>query len=202
MNTNNLTKKSFPTKRLVTDALFAALFIVFSCFLSIKLKTPSIEISPFVSLPIFLAVLLFGPADALLIALTGSFVEQLLSPYGLSATAPLWMAPVLLQAAAFGTLAFCLRFSGNRFEKTKRNTILLIILIVATEILLTGSNILVDYLDGFHISKYYQPDFLTQWLLALPGNAVNCLIRTTVSCILVYFLLPPVQKLFSMRKNS
>ncbi len=79
------------TKRLVTDGLCAALYVVLSSFLSINLGPIKLSIS---GLPVILTALLFGPADGLLVGLLGGFLGQLTGPYGVSVTTPLWMLPV------------------------------------------------------------------------------------------------------------
>ena len=79
------------TKRLVTDGLCAALYVVLSSFLSLNLGPIKLSIS---GLPVILAALLFGPADGLTVGLLGGFLGQLTGPYGVSVTTPLWMLPV------------------------------------------------------------------------------------------------------------
>lgn len=78
-------------KRLVTDGLCAALYVVLSSFLSLNLGPIKLSVS---GLPVLLTGLLFGPGDGLVVGLLGGFLGQLLGPYGVSATTPLWMLPV------------------------------------------------------------------------------------------------------------
>ena len=79
------------TKRLVTDGLCAALYVVLSSFLGLSLGPIKLSID---GLPVLLAALLFGPADGVIVGLLAGFLGQLLGPYGVSATTPLWMLPV------------------------------------------------------------------------------------------------------------
>ena len=92
MNTNlnqtaTLSRRSLTTRRITFDALFAALYVVFACLISIKASI--VEIS-FASFPVIFSAFLLGPVDAVLVALVGSFIEQCMT-FGLTATTPLWM---------------------------------------------------------------------------------------------------------------
>lgn len=181
----------FTTKRLVTDALFAALYVVFSCFVTVK--TPIVEIS-FASFPVIFSAFLLDPADAALIALTGSFIEQMM--FGLSPTAPLWMLPPILQGLTVGLLASLTSAHPDHIRKLK--TALTVVLAVCTgELILTAANTGALYLDGF-ICGY---PVKALHLIVVP-RICNCAVRAVLNCILIPLLLPPVQKLFSMRKNS
>lgn len=94
------------TFRLVTDALFAALYVVLAAYLTVKLPVMEISLS---TLPLLLAGFLFGPIDAVTVALIGSFLEQALSQYGLTPSAPLWMLPPILLALVAGLLGLAAR---------------------------------------------------------------------------------------------
>ena len=75
------------TVRLTTDAVLIAVYVALASFVSINLPIAQFSLS---SLPILLCVFALGVPDAVAVALCGSFIEQVL--YGLSPTAPLWMA--------------------------------------------------------------------------------------------------------------
>ena len=164
-------------RRVVIDAVFIALFVLFSVVLTVK--TPIAEIS-LASLPILLCACLFGPADALIVAALGSFIEQLLSPYGLSATTVVWMAPVILQAAV-ASLGFML---VRRAEKPR----LIIAVLVLSELVLTFANTAALYLDGYIFS--YAVKALH---LLLPTRLINGGVRLALSCVLFPLLLRPLR---------
>lgn len=173
------TKASQRIRRLVLDAMLVALYVVFSTVFSFK--TPWFEVS-LVGLPILLAARLFGAKDALVIALLGSFMEQLMSPYGLSATTPLWMAPVVLMAAA-AALGF--------FLIGRRDSLPLMLgVIILSELLLTVFNTVVLYLDGF----IWQYAVEALHVIALP-RIINSGVRMVISCALVPLLIPPISRL-------
>ena len=98
----NKSRRNKTLLRLVMDAMFIALYVVLSFFLSVRIP-PLIKIS-WASLPLLIAALLFRPADAIAVALCGSFLEQLLS-YGVGPTTPIWMAPPLFHALFVSLLA-------------------------------------------------------------------------------------------------
>lgn len=82
------TKHSLTTKRLVTDAVCAAMYFALA-LISLPLGAMTISVK---SLAVIVGALLFGPLDGLIIGVLGEFLYQLLS-YGLSVTTPLWILP-------------------------------------------------------------------------------------------------------------
>ena len=93
MKTTRYSKRS--TVRLVLDALFAALTVVFGLYLTIRVGN-SVEVS-LTSLPILFAAFLFGPADAVTVAVISAFIKQVVL-YGLGPTTVVWMLPSVLFA--------------------------------------------------------------------------------------------------------
>lgn len=166
-------------RRMVIDAAFIALFVLFSVVLTVK--TPFAEIS-LAGLPILLCAYLFGPADALIVATLGSFMEQLLSPYGLSVTTPLWMAPVILQAAVASLGFLAVRRTGKPW--------LVIAVLVLSELVLTFANTAALYLDGYIWS--YAVKALH---LLLPTRLLNGGVRLALSCVLFPLLVRPLRAL-------
>ncbi len=164
-------------RRLVLDAVFIALFVVFSVFLAFK--TPWFEVS-LASLPILLCAYFYGPVDALIVATIGSFIEQLLSAYGLSITTPLWMAPVILQAAVAALGFFLVRRSGKPW--------LIFAVILVSELVLTFANTAALYLDGY-VWQYA----VAALHLLLPTRLLNGGVRMALSCILIPLLLRPLR---------
>ena len=90
------------TKKLVTASLFAALYYLLSIFAKITLA-PNFRLS-FAGLPVILSGMLLGPSYGLLTGLVGSFLEQLLGPYGLTVTTPLWLIPEMGRGLVTGLL--------------------------------------------------------------------------------------------------
>ena len=168
---------SLKIRRLALDAVLIALFVVFSVFLAFK--TPWFEVS-LAGLPILLCAYFYGAADALIVATIGSFIEQLLSPYGLSVTTPIWMAPVILQAAVAALGFFAVRRSGRPW--------LIFAVILVAELVLTFANTAALYLDGYIVG--YAVKALH---LLLPTRLINGGARMVLSCILIPLLLRPLR---------
>lgn len=163
--------------RLSLDAVFIALYVVFSVYLAVKAGNV-IEIS-WASLPILVCAFLFDPWDAIAVAVCGSFLEQLLS-YGIAATMPLWMLPVILQAA-FASLA--VRFLLKNGD-TVRKSVVMIVLIVISELLLTFANI------GASLADAYLLDYLEYMTIDVPVRLLNGGVRAVISAIVIPLLIP------------
>lgn len=181
------TKRFLHIRRLTTDAILVALFVVFSTLLSFK--TPFFEVS-LVSLPILLCAFYCGPLDAIIVATLGTFLEQALSSYGLSVTTPIWMAPAIFQALV-AALSFHFLYRG----KSKRAWVLIAIIITA-ELVLTLANTAALYLDGAIWS--YSPGALH---LLLPGRLLNGAVRCVLSCVLLPLVLPILSRTLPVRED-
>lgn len=165
--------------RLVVDAMFAALFTVFSVYVSIKIGNVA-QIS-LVSIPILLCAFLFGPVDALAVATIGSFFEQLLS-FGIAPTTILWMLPTMLQALFAGLLVWALRYRPKKWQS--------LLIVIAAELLLTAANTGFLYLDGYIVG--YPVKALS---VLLPTRLTTAAIRMVMTVPLMMFLIDPIKKL-------
>lgn len=189
MKTTRYSKRS--TVRLVLDALFAALTVVFGLYLTIRVGN-SVEVS-LTSLPILFAAFLFGPADAVTVAVISAFIKQVVL-YGLGPTTVVWMLPSVLFALMAGLLAIPVR----RWTTTPRaRTIGLVLLTVAAELTFTVTNTAVLCFDAW----FYQYPRKALAVL-IPIRLASCALRTVVTSCCVAFLLPRVQKLLSKRNDS
>ena len=90
------------TYQLTIDALLAAMCAVLGGVLMIDLQVIKITLE---SYPIFLAAMMYGPLDGALVGCIGTLIYQLLGPYGLSLTTPLWILPYVIAGAAVGFYA-------------------------------------------------------------------------------------------------
>lgn len=182
----NQSRRNQQLLRLVLDAMLVALYVVLSVFATVKIPNV-IEIS-WASLPVLLAAFLFRPQDAVAVALCGSFLEQLLSPYGLSPTTPLWMAPVVLQAIFAGLLVPLARRKNGKLWQ--------VLIIVASEFLLTACNTGALYLDA-RIMGYT----VKALIILLPPRLINGTARAVLSAVLVPALLLPLSKAVPLQKS-
>ena len=167
----------FPVFRLVADAMLIALYVVLSSYLTVK--TPIFELS-WASLPILLCALIFGLPDVLAVSCLGSFLEQMLS-FGPSATTVLWMLPAIFQGV-FAALAF-------RFLKNKDSMLHLVLIIAASEFLLSAVNTAALYADGA-IMGYPVPALH----VIAPVRLAGLLVRAILSCVLLPLLLPRLRR--------
>ncbi len=164
-------------ERIALCGVFAALYVVFSAFLGMKIGN-WLEIS-WASLPILLCAFLLTPGEALAVAAVGSFAEQMIG-FGLAATTALWMLPVVVQALASSLL----------FRKYGRKKGGMLAAILISEILLTVLNVGVSFLDA------YLMHYLEYLTISIPIRGVNCAVRAVLSCLAVPLLYKPLEKLF------
>lgn len=176
---NPVSARHTVTVRLTTDAVLVAVYVVLSSFVSINLPIAQFSLS---SLPILLGAVVFGIPDAAAVALCGSFLEQVL--YGLSPTAPLWMAAPLAAALTAGALTGlfrCLSGGEPRIWQT-------IVTVVTAELIMTLVNTGMLYLDAY-IMQYTVKSF---WVL-LPLRLGSGALRTVCTTLLTLGILPPVR---------
>ncbi|MCD7845728.1 MAG: folate family ECF transporter S component [Oscillospiraceae bacterium] len=167
-------------KRLVTDGLCAALYVVLASYLSLSLGPMKLSMD---GLPILLGAMLFGPADGAVIALVGNFLSQLLGPYGLSATTVLWMLPPALLGLLTGLYAR--RRSG---ELTPRGLFLPLLLLLAADTTLTTGVMWADCQVYHYAFATYTPYIVWRYAADVVKGAVYALV------------LPPVIK--ALRRES
>lgn len=129
------------TKRIVTNAMFAAVFFVLGL---ISLDLGFMKIT-FTGLPVIISGLLFGPVDGFIVGLLGSFLEQMLK-HGFTATTILWIIPAGVRGLIMGFYAV----------KCKRNytSLGMTSMIVLSALAVTTINTLVWYIDSL-IYHYY-----------------------------------------------
>lgn len=174
------------TVRLTTDAVLIAVYVALASFVSINLPIAQFSLS---SLPILLCVFVFGVPDAVAVALCGSFIEQVL--YGLSPTAPLWMAaPVAMALTAGGLAALFRRLSGRELPVWQT-----IVTVVVAELVMTLVNTGMLYLDA-HIMQYS----VKAIGVVLPIRLGNGVARTVCTAILTPGILTPLRLITDKRR--
>ena len=131
-------------KRLVTDALLAAMFFALS-MMSIEIAGLKFTL---VSLPTVICAMMYGPVDAMIVGLLGAFMEQMLG-YGLTATTALWIMPAGVRAfvIGMGTVIFRDAMSLQTVLQKRRPYVYFAVCITAG-IMTSLSNTLVYYIDS------------------------------------------------------
>lgn len=173
------------TLRLTTDAMMVAIYVLLAVYLCVNGKLLQVSLS---SLPILLTAFLFGTPDALIVALCGSFLEQVLSPYGLSATTILWMLPVLLLALVAGLLFRLLRRVMDTWQ------VAMALVVLTAELAFTAANTAALYLDGY-IMQYS----VTALTVLLPTRILNACARTACTMLLSIALVPPLRRVLGRK---
>lgn len=156
------------TKRLVTDALCAALYVVLSSFLSLSLGPIKLSVD---GLPVLLAALLFGPADGLIVGLLSGFLGQLLGPYGVSATTPLWMLPVGVLGLIVGWYA-----KRKNFSLDRKHLAALVLIALAADTTVTTGVMYVDCLVYKYSFVTYSPYIVWRYVADIIKTALYTLV--------------------------
>lgn len=165
------------TKRLVTDALCAAIYVVLANLVGLSLGPIKLSLDGF---PILLGAILFGPIDGLIIGLLGNFISQMLGPYGLSATTILWMLPPGILGLVVGLWAQKL---GDKALSVKMLAIVVFVGLLADTTVTTGV-MWVDCLVYKYSFITYSPYIIWRYVADVIKAAVYAL------------LLPPVIRVF------
>ena len=166
-------RSKFTAKRIITDALLAAIYFALTYFV-IKPVGQSLKIT-FASLALVVTALLYGPADASIVAFIGEFFYQTIL-YGVTATMPMWLVPPVLHAFLLGLFAKLLSKNGKPLYEQR---ILCNSVCIGTAILNSFANAAALYADS-HIYGYYTYDLVFGMMLIRLGLAVvtACLVAT------------------------
>lgn len=165
-------------RRLVLDAVLVAFHILWAF-------VPS-EFS-WQSLPVLLAAFLIGPLDAVVVAVIGSFVEQMY--YGISLVSLVWMAPWVVFGLFVALCAYLIR--------KRERTWLIAIVIVASEILLNLGNTTALCSLGYLSADFTAaPSVL---FVLYVGRLPHALARAVISAIVVPILIPPLRRVLTRR---
>lgn len=167
-------------KRMVICALCAALYIVLANYVSIH--TLSMKLT-FDSLPILLCAVLFGPVDGLIVGALGNFLSQLLGPFGVTITTPLWMLPAMTRGLLTGLWAKHLNYKITWKNQLPINLV--------TAILSTLINTVVMWADA-KVFGYPFAATLPTLLLRIAAGLITS--------VLFAFVLPPIVD--ALKKNK
>ncbi len=161
-------------KRLVTNAMLIAMYVVLSLVATINLGNMKFTLDSF---PIIIGAALFGPVDGMLIGLLGSFTNQMIT-YGFSATTLLWIIPAGVRGLLIGLYAKKLNFDMS-LRQTRFIT-------VSTALLVTALNTAVMYIDA-KIYGYYSYAYVF-------GGITPRIIAGIIIAFIFAAVLPPVLK--------
>ena len=133
--------------RLAISSLFVALYFVLSYFATIKIG--NIRLS-FTGIIVIYASLLLYFKDTVFILVTGEFLLQLSSEYGLTPTTILWMLPPVLKGIIISTAIIILKKHNFTLIGPKpKNYIVYFIICIFANLVTTAGNTGVIYLDAY-----------------------------------------------------
>ena len=126
----------------------------------------------FATLPFVLIGMLCGPVEGLVTGLVGTFLSQMLGPYGLMFTTVLWIIPGMMTGLAAGLI--------YKAFKRRIKIVPIIITVFGSGLVLTVFNLAASYLDGVVIEKYWTPEVvyalipirIVIWLLTFAAYTV------------------------------
>ena len=136
----------------------------------------------FGSLPVVAAALLFGPVDAVIVAMVGEFFKQLLT-YGVTYTTVLYLIPPALRGLVVGLGALALlSLRGRRLEE--RRMLCYAVCIVAA-VCTTLGNTLVNWLDSVLMGYYFPGLILGDFVWRLIVGMINAVVMSSLAIPLV-----------------
>lgn len=167
--------RKFDTRRVCLVAVLAALSFLLNM---VQIKLPMNLRLTFDSLPVVVGALLLGPVDAMLAALLGEFLTQLLSEYGLTATTMLWLIPPALRGLVIGAAAWSFRHTDRPLE---RRALLCYAVCLLASAVTTAGNTLVIWLDSVLYGYYSFPLVFGSALSRLAAGLLTAAAVATVS---------------------
>ena len=175
-------KSRFSTKRMITNALLAAVYFALTYFV-IKPAGETLKIT-FASLALIVTALLYGPADACIVALIGEFLYQTII-YGVTATMPIWLIPPVLHALVLGLFSKLLGKGGKPLDM---RPVACYAVCVGSAVMNSMFNSVALYADS-KIWGYYRPGIvLTMMVVRLLLAGATALLVTLVAMPLVQAL--------------
>ena len=133
------------------------------------------------------SALAFGPMEAVLVAMFGELLNQIISPYGITATTLLWVIPPMIQAAIIGVVALRAQAAGKRMEN---RPVMCYTVSILAAIVTTAANTAVIWLDSV-IYGYYT-------FALVFGSAMIRFVTGVVAAVLVATVAMPLTILLPM----
>lgn len=180
MSTNQTKPTAFPVKRLVLNAVLIALYVVLG-YMRIQIGNSfRISIAPFA---VILCALAFGPVDGLIVGFMGEFLTQVLGPYGLTVTTPLWCLGETLRGLLLGLCSALVlkKWRENLSAPTGKQLILIMICCVTTGMISSFGNTFALYVDSKMLGYYSYAIVFGALLVRLVLSAVTSILLGYIS---------------------
>ena len=168
-------------------ALLAAMYFLLNM---LEIRTPGNLHITFDWLPVVVSALAFGPMEAVLVAIFGELLNQIISPYGITATTLLWVIPPMIQAAIIGVVALRAQAAGKRMEN---RPVMCYTVSILAAIVTTAANTAVIWLDSV-IYGYYT-------FALVFGSAMIRFVTGVVAAVLVATVAMPLTILLRRQKS-
>lgn len=165
-------------RRMCYTALLAAMYLPLSLYAAVQVGNVRIS---FGSLPVVIAALLFGPLDAVVVAMVGEFFKQLLT-YGVTYTTVLYLIPPALRGLVVGLGALLVLRRGRRLEERR---MLCYAVCIAAAICTTLGNTLVNWLDSVLMGYYFPGLILGDFVWRLLVGMINAVLMSSLAIPLV-----------------
>ncbi|WP_325200896.1 folate family ECF transporter S component [Oscillibacter sp.] len=165
-------------KRMCYAALLAAMYLPLSLYAAVQMGNVRIS---FGSLPVVAAALLFGPVDAVVVAMVGEFFKQILT-YGVTYTTVLYLIPPALRGLVVGVGAALALRRGRHLEDRRA---LCYAVCVAAALCTTVGNTLVNWLDSVLMGYYFPGLILGDLAWRLIVGMINAVVMASLAIPLV-----------------
>ena len=176
-------EQSKTVQRIALDGVGMALYLALS-FLTISIGNLKFTV---VSLIVLLVACLFGPLDAVIVAIGGEFLNQVLR-YGVTVTTPLWVLPPALRGLIVALAAWLvIRYLKKPIERVPA---LFFPVCVVAALLTTCLNTFVIFVDAV-VFDYYTPAYV--WA-QFGVRILTGVITAVLMCLILTFVLPPLRR--------
>lgn len=172
----------FNAKVICRVALLAAMYFLLNM---LEIRTPGNLHITFDRLPVVVSALMFGPVEAMLVAMFGELLNQIISPYGITATTLLWVIPPMIQAGLIGGAAVRMQAAGKRLESRPA---VCYGVCVGAAVVTTLANTIVIWLDSVIYGYYSFAYVFGSALIRIVTGIVTAVAVTAVSIPLVALL--------------
>ena len=174
--------KQNKTLKMVMIAVMMALHFILSRYFSISIGK-NFALS-FAGLPVIMCGFMYGPAAGFISGFFGSFLSQILGPYGFTVTTVLWAMPAGVLGIITGAYA-----SREKYV-LKRTSMLIMILISNLIVTLLNTGVMV--IDGtiFHYLNW------ASLLVAVPFRIISGVLRAVIYAAIIY---PVISRIPAMR---
>lgn len=166
-------------KRMCHAALLAAMYVPLSLYVAVQVGNVRIS---FGSLPVVVSALLFGPVDAMIVAMVGEFFKQLLT-YGVTYTTVLYLIPPALRGLVVGLGALAL--AARRGRRLEERRMACYAVCVAAALCTTVGNTLVNWLDSIVMGYYFPGLILGDLVWRLIVGMLNAVVMASIAIPLV-----------------